>query len=99
VWSLLATKAGRTLYSLSAERHGRFVCTMASGCLSIRQPLTVAAGVAFFFKQISSARPGQGAEALGEVLHGFPVSWDRADLATHPVYTEQAGASQIGLPA
>jgi hypothetical protein len=55
--------------------------------------------LAFFFKQISSARPGQGAEARGEVLHGFPVSWDRADLGRHPVYTQQAGASQIGLPA
>lgn len=46
------------------------------------------AGVAFFFKQISGARPGGGEDALGEVLHGFPASWDRADLATHPVYAD-----------
>jgi protein gp37 len=37
-------------------------------------------GVAFFFKQISAARPGQGEDALGKVEHNFPVSWDRADL-------------------
>jgi predicted lipoprotein with Yx(FWY)xxD motif len=43
--SLLATTAGRTLYSLSVERHGRFVCTMASGCLEVWHPLTVASGV------------------------------------------------------
>lgn len=43
--TLLATLGGRTLYSLSVERHGRFVCTEASGCTSIWHPLTVAAGV------------------------------------------------------
>jgi protein gp37 len=50
------------------------------------------AETAFFFKQISGGRPGQGEDALGRVEHNFPVSWDRADLATHPVYAEQAGA-------
>jgi len=48
--------------------------------------------VAFFFKQISAFKPGQGEDALGEVHHNFPAGWDRADLATHPVYAEQAGA-------
>jgi predicted lipoprotein with Yx(FWY)xxD motif len=43
--SLLATVSGRTLYSLSAEHQGKFVCTMPSGCLAIWHPLTVAAGV------------------------------------------------------
>jgi len=43
--SLLATRAGRTLYSLGVETHGRFVCTAKSGCTSIWHPLTVAAGV------------------------------------------------------
>jgi protein gp37 len=42
--------------------------------------------VAFYFKQISHFRNEQGADALGEVLHDFPVSWDRADLDTHPVF-------------
>jgi predicted lipoprotein with Yx(FWY)xxD motif len=43
--SLLTTTGGRTLYSLSVERHGKFDCTMASGCLEIWHPLTVASGV------------------------------------------------------
>jgi predicted lipoprotein with Yx(FWY)xxD motif len=43
--TLLVAKNGRTLYSLSAETHGRFICTAASGCTSTWHPLTVAAGV------------------------------------------------------
>lgn len=42
---LLTTTGGRTLYSLSAERHGKFICTEMSGCTSIWIPLTVASGV------------------------------------------------------
>jgi predicted lipoprotein with Yx(FWY)xxD motif len=42
---LLTTTKGRTLYSLSAERGGKFICTEMSGCTSIWRPLTVAAGV------------------------------------------------------
>jgi predicted lipoprotein with Yx(FWY)xxD motif len=43
--TLLTSTAGRTLYSLSAERHGKFICTESSGCISIWHPLTVASGV------------------------------------------------------
>ncbi|HEY2480562.1 MAG TPA: hypothetical protein VGI17_17750 [Solirubrobacterales bacterium] len=43
--TLLATTKGRTLYSLSAEHHGKFICTAMSGCTEIWHPLTVAAGV------------------------------------------------------
>jgi predicted lipoprotein with Yx(FWY)xxD motif len=43
--TLLTTTSGHTLYSLSAERHGKFICTEASGCTAIWHPLTVAAGV------------------------------------------------------
>ncbi len=43
--TLLTTTSGRTLYSLSAERHGKFICTESSGCTGIWHPLTVAAGV------------------------------------------------------
>src|SRR5262245_19879176 len=41
---ILVTRSGMTLYSLSAERHGRFICT-TSACLSLWKPLTVPAGV------------------------------------------------------
>jgi predicted lipoprotein with Yx(FWY)xxD motif len=40
--TVLANNAGRTLYSLSAEKNGRFVCTGA-GCLAAWHPLLVAA--------------------------------------------------------
>jgi predicted lipoprotein with Yx(FWY)xxD motif len=43
--TLLTTTGGRTLYTLSVEKHGNFVCTMESGCTGIWHPLTVAAGV------------------------------------------------------
>jgi predicted lipoprotein with Yx(FWY)xxD motif len=43
--TLLATTKGRTLYTLSAEGHGKFICTEMSGCTSIWIPLTVASGV------------------------------------------------------
>jgi len=41
--TVLTTTGGRTLYSLSAEKNGRFICT--SSCLSIWHPLMVPAGV------------------------------------------------------
>ena len=41
--TVLTTTKGRTLYSLSAETKGRFICTGA--CLSTWHPLVVPAGV------------------------------------------------------
>jgi predicted lipoprotein with Yx(FWY)xxD motif len=41
--TILTTKAGRTLYSLSVEKKGKFICTGA--CLMSWHPLTVPAGV------------------------------------------------------
>jgi predicted lipoprotein with Yx(FWY)xxD motif len=41
--TVLATTNGRTLYSLSAEKNGRFICT--GSCLSVWHPLTVPTGV------------------------------------------------------
>ncbi|MGZ4307885.1 MAG: COG4315 family predicted lipoprotein [Gaiellaceae bacterium] len=40
--TILVNKRGLTLYSLSVERHGKFVCT--GGCLSFWTPLTVKKG-------------------------------------------------------
>ena len=42
--TILVTRSGLTLYSLSAERHGRFICT-TSACLAVWKPLVVARGV------------------------------------------------------
>ena len=41
--TVLTTLAGRTLYSLSAETNGRFICT--GSCLSTWRPLVVSAAV------------------------------------------------------
>jgi predicted lipoprotein with Yx(FWY)xxD motif len=42
--TILTNLKGRTLYSLSAERNGRFICTTA-GCKATWRPLVVAEGV------------------------------------------------------
>jgi predicted lipoprotein with Yx(FWY)xxD motif len=41
--TVLTTTTGRTLYSLSVERNGKFICT--GSCLSVWHPLMVPAGV------------------------------------------------------
>lgn len=41
--TVLTTTKGRTLYSLSAEKHGKFICT--ASCLSVWHPLLVPSGV------------------------------------------------------
>ena len=41
--TVLTTTTGRTLYSLSVEKNGKFICT--GSCLSTWHPLTVPAGV------------------------------------------------------
>jgi predicted lipoprotein with Yx(FWY)xxD motif len=41
--TVLTTTKGRTLYSLSVEKNGKFICT--ASCLSVWHPLTVPTGV------------------------------------------------------
>jgi predicted lipoprotein with Yx(FWY)xxD motif len=41
--TILVNSRGRSLYSLSVERHGRFICKTSS-CLSLWTPLTVRKG-------------------------------------------------------
>ncbi|HEU4706856.1 MAG TPA: hypothetical protein VFS64_06705 [Solirubrobacterales bacterium] len=40
--TVLTTLKGKTLYSLSVEKHGKFICT--GGCLATWKPLVVPAG-------------------------------------------------------
>jgi predicted lipoprotein with Yx(FWY)xxD motif len=40
--TVLTNNAGHTLYSLSVEKHGKFICT--GGCLATWKPLVVPAG-------------------------------------------------------
>jgi predicted lipoprotein with Yx(FWY)xxD motif len=42
--TILVNRRGRSLYALSVERHGRFICTNMA-CLSFWTPLTVPKGV------------------------------------------------------
>jgi len=42
--TILVTLGGRTLYSLSAERNGKFICTDTT-CLTLWKPLHVARGM------------------------------------------------------
>jgi predicted lipoprotein with Yx(FWY)xxD motif len=51
--TVLVTRKGLTLYSLSAEKRGRFICTNTA-CLSLWTPLDVAKGT----KPAGSARLG-----------------------------------------
>jgi predicted lipoprotein with Yx(FWY)xxD motif len=41
--TILVDRRGRSLYTLSVERHGKFICTNTA-CLSLWKPLTVAKG-------------------------------------------------------
>lgn len=41
--TVLTTNKGKTLYSLSVEKNGKFICT--GGCLSLWRPLVVPKGV------------------------------------------------------
>ncbi len=43
--TILTTTSGHTLYSLSVEKHGKFICTKSSSCLTLWHPLKVPAGV------------------------------------------------------
>lgn len=72
--SLLTTTKGRTLYSLSAEKRGKFVCTATSGCTSIWVPLTVASGVT-----------PQGPVKLGTIRR--PEGTIQVTYQGHPLYT------------
>ena len=78
--SVLVNKKGMTLYTLSAERSGRFICTMSSkipgssaSCLSVWIPLTVANGsTPTGAAQLGTVtRPDNGATQV--TWHGRPL--------------------------
>jgi len=80
---VLATRSGLTLYSLSAERKGRFICT-DSGCLSFWHPLlvpkgTIPTGVAHLG---TIARPGSKGRQVtfrGAPLYSFYLDHSRGE--------------------
>ena len=71
--NVIVTPRGRTLYSLSAETHGRFICTDKT-CLSLWKPLVVARGT----------KP-TGAKHLGTIRR--PDGRTQVTYEGKPVYT------------
>ena len=70
---VIVTRRGMTLYSLSAETHGRFICSNGA-CLALWHPLTVAKG----------SKPG-GAAHLGTIRR--PDGRTQVTYEGKPVYT------------
>jgi predicted lipoprotein with Yx(FWY)xxD motif len=72
---VLAAPNGHTLYSLSVEKKGRFVCTKSSGCLALWKPLLVPKGgsVVGPVKLGSIERPEGGRQVTyrGRPLYAF----------------------------
>ena len=86
--SVLVNHKGMTLYTLSAERGGRFICTMSStipggsaSCLSVWHPLTVAKGsMPTGAAQLATiTRPDTGATQV--TWHGLPLYTFTGDKA------------------
>jgi len=71
--TVLVTRGGRTLYTLSAERRGRFICTTRF-CLSLWTPLTLPRG-----------RRAVGVAHLGVVRR--PDGRRQASFRGRPLYT------------
>jgi predicted lipoprotein with Yx(FWY)xxD motif len=71
---VLAAANGHTLYSLSAEKKGKFVCTQSSGCLTLWKPLLVPSGGSVVgpmkLKLGSIKRPEGGRQVT---YHGRPL--------------------------
>jgi predicted lipoprotein with Yx(FWY)xxD motif len=72
--TILTAADGHTLYSLSVEKNGRFVCTRSSGCLAIWHPLVVPAGAKL-----------EGPVKLGKI--GRPDGPVQATFRGLPLYT------------
>ncbi len=90
--TILVDSRGMTLYSLSAERNGKFICT-PSACTAIWHPLTVTEG----------STPG-GTSSLGTVKRGdgtTQVTYKGAPLYTfaqdqNPGETKGQGFKDVG---
>ena len=80
---ILVNRRGMTLYSLSVERHGKFVCTNAA-CLAVWKPLTVAKGTKpTGVARLSTVRRPDGRTHVayrGEPLYSFTGDHKRGDV-------------------
>lgn len=80
--TIVVTASGRTLYTLSAETHGRFICTRA--CLQDWHPLRVPAGgkVEGVARLGTIRRPEGGRQATyqGRPLYTFDMDAKKGDV-------------------
>jgi predicted lipoprotein with Yx(FWY)xxD motif len=91
--TILVTRNGLTLYSLSAERHGRFICT-TSACVSIWKPLVVARGVTpTGVKGLSVVKRPDGKRQVA--FHGAPLY--RFVQDTKPGQVKGNGFKDVGV--
>lgn len=108
--TVLTTTKGRTLYSLSVEKNGKFICT--GSCLSVWHPLMVPAGVKPTgpVKLGTVARPEGGTQVTykGRPLYRFggdskagEANGDGIkDVGTwHPAVDPQAGSTTQSQPS
>ncbi len=72
--TVLVNSHGLTLYALSGEHAGKWICTSA-GCVKVWHPLTVSAG----------ATPGGGVASLGTVMR--PNGVEQVTYKGMPLYT------------
>jgi predicted lipoprotein with Yx(FWY)xxD motif len=91
--TILTTTKGLTLYSLSAETKGQFICTRSSGCVPVWHPLTVPAGVRPIgpVKLGTITRPDGGVQVT---YHGHPLYRFGGD--TGPGQTNGEGIKDVG---
>jgi predicted lipoprotein with Yx(FWY)xxD motif len=91
--SILASSTGRTLYSLSAEKHGKFICTKSSGCLAVWHPLLVPKGGSLKgpVKLGMIKRPEGGTQAA---YRGLPLYTFAGDTASGQ--TKGQGIKDVG---
>lgn len=91
--SVLVDSQGMTLYALSAERGGKWICT-SSGCLQVWHPVTVAAGTTpTGVASLSVVKRPDGTEQVtykGEPLYTF--SQDKA-----PGQANGQGIKDVGV--
>jgi predicted lipoprotein with Yx(FWY)xxD motif len=90
---ILATSKGHTLYSLSAEKKGKFICTKSAGCLAVWHPLLVPKGAKLVgpVKLGTISRPEGGRQAT---YRGLPLYSFAED--TKPGETNGEGLKDVG---
>lgn len=91
--TILTTANRRTLYSLSAEKKGKFICTKRSGCLGIWHPLLLPHGAKLVgpVKLGTVRRPDGGVQVT---FHGRPLYTFAQDMK--PGQVKGDGLKDVG---